>query len=446
MAYRNLTNMVISLRTVGVTQQGFGVPLFASSHRYFPERVRAYTSLTSAAEDLPTNSAAYRAVQGYFSVTPAPSIVKIGRREADLDLVVATGSTAASMVIKATDGTNTYTLAVDVSGVDEDAVATAIQTAIEGDGSISPLVTTTVSNDTVTITPASASDDFWVSDLSSNLTEEYSTIETATELMAELTSEDDDFYFVSADDHTETFVLAMAADVEARTKMYFTSVQEVGALTAYIEGGATDVAGKLADSGYNRTKVFFAHDADTTFPETTHIASNAVHDAGSVLWANKVLPITFTKDPSTNKKLSATQKGYLEDRNVSYIDPIGGQNVLRNNRVAGGEWISNIRGRDNMKVDIDTAFLNLMLSQDGTKIPYTSGGIARLEQTLRNVLERYVLRGFISSNYITTFLQPEQMSISDRQAGIYNGGSFRAELQGGILFVDISGSLEISLG
>ena len=54
MTYRNLTNIDIALTDVGVTAQGFGTPLFASSHRYFPERVRAYTSLQAASEDLPT--------------------------------------------------------------------------------------------------------------------------------------------------------------------------------------------------------------------------------------------------------------------------------------------------------------------------------------------------------------------------------------------------------
>ena len=113
------------------------------------------------------------------------------------------------------------------------------------------------------------------------------------------------------------------------------------------------------------------------FPECIHVAGNATFDAGSVLWANIALPLSVSQDPVTGKALSATQKGYLEDRNISYMERGAGNGVvtqtaiLRNNKVPSGNWISTIRGRDNMQVDLAAEMLSLLTAQRGTKLPLT---------------------------------------------------------------------------
>lgn len=447
MAYQDISTVTIALQTAGVTSQGFGIPLFASSHRYFPERVRAYNSLTEAAADLPADSAAYKAVAGYFSNTPRPTTVKVGRRTADLDLTVATGSTGASFTIFATDGTDTFSLNVSVSGeLDEDAVASAIVASITADTDIDPLVTVSASANVVSIDVSGASNEFWVKDLSDELSETYNSTETAAELIADLIVEDDDFYFFSADDHTETFVLAAAATIESLTKMYFFSVSEQAALTAYNEGSATDILGKVSDAGYFRTKGFFHQAADTAFPETTYVGYNAPFQAGSVTWTNLQVALPVSQDPSTSLALTSTQKGYLEDRNAAYVDRIGGLNIIRNGKVASGEKIDAVRGRDNLQVDMDTEYTNFLLAQQGGKVPYNNIGIGQLEGICRNVLARYVVRGFINDNYTTNFPREDQISLTDKQNSIYRSGLFRAELSGAIEIVEITGVLSLDLG
>lgn len=453
MTYRPLTNIDISLATTNVTRQGFGTPLFASAHRYFPERVRAYTSLTAAAEDLPTTSNAYKAVQGFFSLSPAPAVVKVGRREADLELTVATGATKSSLVFHAMSAGVTYSLPINITGeVDEAAVAAAIAAAIEGDSDIRDLVVASATADTVFVDVASSASEFWVSNLSDELSEVYNTTETATALIAALADEDDDFYFFLADDHTSTFQEAASADIEARLKMYFTSTQDVTTLTPYTAGSATDTAGKFKDSSRDRTKVFFHHNADTIFPETMHVAANAPYDAGSVAWANIRLPLSISQNPNTGRALTATEKGYLEDRNVSYgeravsIGVTTDGTTLRNNLTPSGEWISNVRGRDNLQVDLDAEMLTLLLSQKGARIPYSDEGIALIKASVRNVLDIYVLRNFIRADYELNFTKASDMPLTAKQQGLYDGASFSAELAQGILFVDLTGSLTLNLG
>lgn len=446
MAYQDIAVVNIALQSAGVTAQGFGVPLFASSHRYFPERVRAYSSIEEATADLPTSSAAYQAVEAFFSNTPRPSLVKVGRREASLDLTVATGSTGAGFTLYANDGTTTYSVVISISGeLNEAAVATAIDAAIAADTDVNALVTSTVSTNVVSLDVAAASYTFWVQDLTNELSEAYNSIETAAELIAEISLEDDDYYFFTADDHTDVFVEAAAEAIEARTKMYFFSTDDSTCLTPYADGSATDILGKVKDSAYFRTKGFFHHDADTQFPECLYVGYNAPFDAGSVTWSNLQVALAGSKDPVTGLVLSSTQKGYLEDRNAAYVDRIGGLSIIRNGLVAGGERIDSIRGRDNLQVDMDTAYTNFLISQQGGKVPYNDTGISQLEGICRSVLARYVVRGFINTNYETDFPRESQVPTADKQARIYQQGSFVAELTGAIELVRISGVLSLNL-
>lgn len=446
MAYSDIATVNIALQGAGVTAQGFGVPLFASSHRYFPERVRAYSSIDQAAQDLPTSSNAYQAVEAFFSNTPRPSTVKVGRREADLELAVASGATSAGFTLFANDGTETFSVVIDVIGqADEDAVATAIDSAITGDSDVSALVVSSTTGATVSLDTASANYTFWVDNLSPELSEVYNTTETASELIAAITLEDDDYYFFTADDHTDTFVEAAAEAIEARTKMYFFSTNDSSCLTPYSDGSATDILGKVSDSSYFRTKGFFHHDADTDFPECLYVGYNAPFSAGSITWTNLQVSLAGSKDPSTGLVLSATQKGYLEARNAAYVDRIGGLSIIRNGKVASGERIDAIRGRDNLQVDLDAAYTNFLVSQQGSKLPYTNEGIAQLEGICRDVLSRYVIRGFVNTNFTTDFPNESQVPVADKQARIYQSGSFKAELSGAIELVAISGVLTLDL-
>tara|TARA_R110002126_G_scaffold34517_6_gene106821 strand:+ start:1649 stop:2992 length:1344 start_codon:yes stop_codon:yes gene_type:complete len=446
MAYQDIATINVSLQTSGVSAIGFGTPLFASAHRYFPERVRAYSTLTAAAVDLPTDSDAYKAVQAFLSNTPSPAIVKIGRREADLDLTVLSGSTTGELTFFANDGVDTFSLTVAITGqVDEDAVATAITAAIEGDADIGPLVVASASTNVVSVDVAASTYTFWIKDLSSNLTESYTTTETAPELMVSMIEEDNDFYFVTTNDHTEAFVLALAADTEAREKIYFFSVAEQAGLTSFNAGSATDILGKIKDFGYLRTKGFFHHLADSAFPECTYAGYNAPFPAGSVTWTNLKVAISPSQNPSNGLVLNATQKGYLEDRNAAYVEPKGGLNLIRNGRVAGGEHIDVIRGRDNLVVDLDTAYTNLLISQQGSKIPFNDEGISTLESVCRSTLNRYVTRNFVNDNFRVIFPPIADVPTADKAARVYQQGTFEAELSGAIEIIKISGVLTLTL-
>lgn len=79
MSIDQIVNVQISLQTTTVTQKGFGVGMFMGAHRWFPERIKTYVSLTDAATDIPVGSDEYKALEGFFANTPSPQEAKIGR-------------------------------------------------------------------------------------------------------------------------------------------------------------------------------------------------------------------------------------------------------------------------------------------------------------------------------------------------------------------------------
>lgn len=274
--------------------------------------------------------------------------------------------------------------------------------------------------------------------------------ETMADALTAIATQDNDWYFITAQSHLSQDVLDTAAYAEARTKLYFFSSQEENSLTPYDEGTSTDLLAQIRSGNFLRTKGFFHQDADTEFPECLYIGYNAPFLAGGVIWTNlRVQGLSVSQDPATGSPLSDTQKGYLEDRNSAYTERLGGDTVIiRNGKTAGGENIDLIHGRDNLESDINIELQGLLVRQKGQKLPYTNQGITQIYDTVDNVLNRYTLapRNFINGNYIMNFPMADQVPTIDKEERIYRQGTFRAELQGAIEGVrPITGVLAIQL-
>jgi len=444
MTYKNISTVNIALQNASLTSVGFGTPLFVSSHNYFPERVRAYSSLQDAAVDLPTTSKAYKALQSGFGTSPRPAVIKVGRRDSDTTLTVADGSTTGSLTVFVKDGTDIFSVAVSVSGANANAVAAEIVSAIEANTDIDGNITISATDEVISIA-ADGSALVYFSNISTNIADTYASTETAPQVLVAIEAEDNDFYFISADDHSETFVLAMATAIEATSKMYFFSAYEAGAVSAYVDGTSSDILGKIKTAKHFRTKGLFHQSADTDFPEMKYVGFNAGFTAGSVSWSNLVISLAASTSPVTGLNLSTTEKGSVDARNAAFIEDLG-SSVLRNGRTASGESIDIIRGRDNLNYDMTTELVRLLISQTGSKIPYNDAGILQLSAVVRGVLNRYVDRAFINPNFVVNFPRLSKVSASDKSNRIYTQGTWQAELTNAIEIVDpIQGILSIDL-
>lgn len=428
-----------------VSRASFGIPLFLDANVWFPERTRSYSTLEGAAEDFPTTSAAYIAIQQAFKPDIQPEVVKVGRRDVDditftPDAVTATGQTY-TLEVKGTDGV-TITAQFTTSTGSETAadITSDLTTDLAG------IVGVTVVDGTGTITLSkSGTDPFSVTDVD-RMTWTTTVTETAAEAMSNITAYDDEFYFVASSDHTDAFVQALATDIESRTKVYFVAVQEAANLGAY-SVIATDTLSKLKIGSYFRTAGWFHDTADTTFPEMEYIAIAAPAEAGKKIWANNKISSSAAKDPSTGLYLSVTQKTNLNDKNANYTEVVGGVGITRRGTVAASATytIDLIRNRDFLEARISEAYQNLLINKP--IIPYTRSGIAVVNNTLESVLSRYVSTEAQpnilqeQNPFYTIFPDRNDVTFADLAEGVIVG-SFVAYLAGSIREqITVTGSL-----
>lgn len=134
----SIINITVVDETGAVAQTGFGVPIFIATHSVWQDRIRFYTDLTSVADDgFTTSSKAYLAAQSYFSQTPCPPKIAIGRKDAadtnwadtinaiaEVDnswYAVATDDHTADSIVEVSDTVNAMTKIYGYSTDDADA-------------------------------------------------------------------------------------------------------------------------------------------------------------------------------------------------------------------------------------------------------------------------------------------------------------------------------------
>ena len=473
MALSDITNVSISLQTSGISRQGFGTPLFITAHNYFLDLVRTYSGLSEVAADFPTDSNAYKAAVSVFKNEPSVSSFKIGRQVANTLITVAgdTGGTyAAGVTVELTvtdavggtvDATYTTAGAETVAAVAADLVADI--NAVIGSGGTATVVVTDHLDGTFTI--AENTEAFYVTELSNTVataTGVQDTAASANNVVKTLTAireVDDDFYVVawegrdlggeSIDSGTYSTIgvwdLANTVEALDATKLYFVGSSASESITDTYTAGSTpsstnDLAAFLAEGNYFRTVTFWHQDADTTFSELQYAGYNLPFDAGSVTWGNIKMNISASKNASGNP-LTSTEKGRLASRYSNYAAIAGGIVYILNGKVAGNEWIDIIRGRDNLKSDLEADLFDKLTNQQGSKIPYNNKGINEIAAVVETRLTRYRdVREFLDS-FAITVPKAADIPTEDKQNRILEDMSFAGVLAGAIQAVDLSGTL-----
>lgn len=443
-----IVNVDITLNTAGTTREGFGLPLFLASTDNFEERVRGYTSLSEVAEDFDEGDAAYKAAKQLWSQTPKVTQLYIGRRSMQYSVAVPD---------EVTEGTN-YSLSVAISGglsqpfqysaqAEDTAleVLTALKDQITADPSVSTGVSVNVSGSgssaTMMIAKSGGNDFVKVTTTGQTLSVTRTTADTASSALAAIETYSTDWYFISAEDRTQQFVLAMASEIQARKKIFFTANSDVAALQGTELASASDVPAQLAKSVYTRTVCLWHHTASHDYPEMAYIAYGAPYDAGSIAWGNAQLTgVEASLQPSNQRPLTSIQKSALDTRHCNFIDLDGGVPVVRRGMTSGGEWIDIIRGVDWLESDLKTSLRDLLINQKGGKITYDDTGITRIRQVIETSLQRAVNRNFLSS-YTVNVPKASQVSLADKKARILKDVTFAGILAGAILDVDLKGTV-----
>jgi hypothetical protein len=447
MAYKEMVTVSISLETTPLQRASFGIPIFIGAHNYFKDRVRSYTSMEGISEDLPVTSDEYKAANTAFAQIPAPDQIKIGRAQNDTFTFTPDPVTSIGQVylieVEGTDGVTVNTSFTTTTGSE---TATDIVTALSA--GLAALAGVTVSGTTTLILSETApTDSFAVKDVV-RLVGAGSSTEAPADTLTAISEVDDEYYFVTANNHSNTYIQAMAAAIESRTKLYYYTTPDTDVLSG-APVPADDPMSYCQDVGYFRT-VGFYHDQDTTyFPEMGYIVCWSTADAGKSVNANTIVRGVPSPKNVGGNKLTTSEKTAILDRNGNFVETTAGVNIVsaQSGKTAGGEWVDVMRNRDVLEARITEAYQSFLINKP--VVTWDQSDIDALSNVLQTVLDGFrskpkepnVLE--YENPYVIKFPRSKDISATTKATRSFEG-DVDMYLAGAIQLVKITGKLGYS--
>lgn len=242
-----------------------------------------------------------------------------------------------------------------------------------------------------------------------------------------------DWYYLISTSSTAANIITIADAVEQdNTREFFAS-------TNSLTDGASFFAKK-----WKRTTVMY-HTNTGNYPEAAWIGDAGSAEAGATTWKGHTL------NGITPLDLSRTELEAIHALNMNTYVTKAGDNVTSEGKTMSGEYIDIVQSEDWLTMNIEFAVQKLFnrASQANSKIPYDNSGIGQIEGQVLVILKRADLNGMIARGdnglaiYSTNFQTRSQVDAADREARVYNGGTFEFELAGAIHKTKIKGLIKL---
>ena len=439
------------------------------------ERIRTYASseIDTIATDFGTTSPEYLAAQAFFSQSPQPSEVQIGRwaKTATNGLIrgriLSTDDQAISKFQSIDSGAFDVTIdgsVVNVTGVvltecsNLNAVASKVTEKLNSKGTClwdgqrfvikSATTGTTSTVSTVTNTGLSVVMGLEAGTTMVNGAQAETLIEAITAMLDRPT-----WYmcFVAADYETEDAVSA-AGLIEAASPtrvIAFTSMD-----TNELDAQKTDTLGaKLKALGYNHSLVMYSS-------TNAQAAASVLGRMSTVDFqgSNTTITLKFKQCPGVvAENLTTQQANALRDKNVNVFAAYDNDtSILQEGIMSGGWFIDERHGLDWLQNQVQTDIWNLLYTST-TKVGQDEAGATTLVSTCNRSLDRAVTNGLVApgvwngsavgslqtgdtlSTGYYVYIQPmDEQAQSDREARKAPPIQIAVKLRGAIHFVDVA--------
>jgi hypothetical protein len=429
----------VEIKDAAVSQEGFGTPLIAAFHNFWPERVRTFSDaseLLLAPFNVPVTHDVYLKASALKRQKPSPTNFKVGKRlGAATQVIVLTpaASPVVGDVYSVLVNGITYTVTAGASPT-VSTVAAALATALSGAAGLTAVGTTVV---TITATPALSGARNRVEPLTANLGYKDTTADPATSIavdLAAIRAADGDWYGLFTDANSAAEVLATANWAETQRILYFTSIGDTESWDAAV---TTDIDSALRNATYHRTVPIWHHKLSQSAAASW--AGRMLPKApGSANWANKSL---IGVDKST---LSDGQRAALKAKNCNYYIDVKSIGFTLDGRAASGRFIDITHGNDWFEVRLQERIVGLMANND--KVAYTAKGL----QLIRAQIEAQILEGIgadvIDGEQPWSATVPTLSTINpnDRIARLVPNAKYSYVLQGAVNKVQVNGTVLIA--
>lgn len=423
-----LINVTVTLTPQGAQSQSLNTLLFLASTGEIDtvERLREYTSLSAVAADFDTTTGAYKAAVHYFSQTPRPRKLLIGRwvrtashgglRCAPVDTAHQsvsgwTSITSGGFTVSI-DGTPQALTGLNFSACTSmDAVAAVIQAALTGCTVVwresfkrfEFQSNSTGNTSTVSFLTAPGSGTNIADDLQGTSTDGgYVFAGQAAESAKAVATFFDQYYgqrwyALAVGFETDQNRLDYASSIEAMTNkhLYFTSTTDSATL---VGANDTDLASQLKAFGYTRT--FLQYTSYEQYTDGGYVQMSAAAKLLSVDYnaSNTALTLMFKQEPGVPAELlNESQASALEDKNCNVFVAYDNEtNILQHGVMSNGEFADVVAATDWLAVTCQTEGWNLLYTTP-TKIPQTDAGVHLLVTAMEKVCSQGVRNGVLAA-------------------------------------------------
>ena len=483
-----VVNVSISTTPAAPSRAGFGVGLIVTQEAGITllDGVKNFASMDEVKAVYNSTTEAYKAAQSWFSQSPAPTSVSIGRRfttaqagflrcggDSSELLTDYTAITAGKFKISIDGVTAADCGPVNLSGAASlTAVAALLQTAIRAmvGGSYATATCTYDTVNTVFVitsgstgasssvsylsAPSSGTD---ISDLlkgrqgSATKVNGIAAESTVAACLDRLQSADPTWYFFGFTKETRDNQDAQDASAwaEAHVKQFFTVINNEDAMNGAIQ---TDIGYVLNAAGKRRTlPVFSTHPSE--YPEFSAAARAATVDFGGI---DTTLTLKFKKLPGvTYEKITSAQASALKAKGINVFVKVGDYTMLQEGQMSAGVgvWQDTVHGVDWLQNAVETNIFAYLATRS-TKVPYTDEGGAALEQQIESALAEGVRNGltaksgydsngiFLPKGYKITVQPVKNATLSQKSQRQFPSISFQAIGAGAIHGVQVNGLFE----
>lgn len=429
----------IDIRDAAVSQQGFGTPLIAATHDFWPERVRTFTELVELVTsplNVPTDHPVYLNAARFKGQKPSASQFKVGKRdslaEVTFELTPALAASGETVFNFTVDGIAlTYTL---VDGGTLAAACTAITAAITGDAGLAD-VTATAGATKVTVVGDTDGVRHSFSCSTRNIAYSETTIDPGIEDdLNAIWAADQDWYGLTIDSIGAQEILGAANWAETQAMLFFPTTMDAGCLGS----GDTDVLSQLKAATLQRTIPMWHHRASEQFAGAAWAGKMLPKAPGSANWANKSLSLV---DVST---LDDTQRGNIKAKNGNYYVAVKGIGFTLDGRAAGGRFADITHGMDWFEARTEERVVLLFANND--TVPYTDSGV----QLIRGQVDAQILAGITAKvidpaqAWWTSVPAVADVDPNDKIARLLRNVRFQFVLQGAVNKVLINGTVLVA--
>lgn len=416
-----VVNVTINLQPLAASRRNFGVLLIAGASDVISpaERIRTYTGIDGVAADFGVSAPEYLAAELFFSQSPRPAILQIGRWVKTASPAVLSGGilTAEEMAMSRWSVITDGSLVISVGGQSHtledldfsaatnlNAVAAAIDAKAASAGancfwegerfrlvSKATGTTATLNYCTDAVTGTAIAGMLKLTGATGLAPQDGQDAESLKECVVELADRGDWYGFAVADTGItvdEHLAVAQYLQAAAKSRIYAATITDTRVLDSV-----------YTDDLASRAKALKLSRCFVCYSANPYAAISALGRAFTVNFsANRsTITLKFKQLPSVPAEgLTESQANTLAAKRCNVFAAYNNDTaILQEGVMSGDAWFDEIHGTDWLQNAVQTELWNL-LYQSKTKIPQTNSGVNQEITCIENVLEQAVNNSLVA--------------------------------------------------